>query len=53
MGTLFSVVYAVIFMICFETPIVNDVRFSCLLPEMTSSSYGQAQQQYCATFDAL
>ena len=27
MGTSFSVVYAVIFMILFETPIVNDVRF--------------------------
>ena len=27
MGTSFSVVYAVIFMIWLETPIVNDVRF--------------------------
>ena len=56
MGTTFYVVYAIIFMIWLETPIVCDRRFSPYIRlhkrfiDDLFFSFGQALQRYCVTF---
>ena len=54
MGTSFSVVYAIIFMIWLETPIDHDPRFSryvyANISSTTFSSSGPARQPYCVNF---